>query len=328
MRILFIDSNELLMYGLANGFREAGHEVRVSGKINEKTIPSLISSFQPHLIFTEGWGEENDAPWKQELICKQVKDSGIPHIYWAVEDPHFTLNFTLPLIARMKPDFVFTLSSSLVDFYKKLNIRAAHLDFGYEPSIHHPTSVTQYDYSIAVVANAYPKVLTESPEHFRNNSLHALIKPLVKKNIRIDFWGQHWDKMGEVLGVDIPQNWIHGYLPYKDAYKVYNEAKIIIGPQNYKSQVTQRTYEILGSGGFLLTSDTPAVRELFKPGKDLIVSSSKEETLRLVDYYLNHPEERTKISLQGHKSVSKHSYRKRAKQVIQTLFDEGIIEME
>jgi spore maturation protein CgeB len=313
------------MFGLANGFREAGHQVMVSGKINEKTIPDLISSFHPDLIFTEGWGEENDDPWKQELICKQVKDSGIPHIYWAVEDPHFTLTFTLPLIARMKPDFVFTLSPSLVEFYKKLNIRAAHLDFGYEPSIHHRISVSEYKYSIAVVANAYPHVLSQSPKHFRNKSLHTLIKPLVKENIRIDFWGQDWDKMGEVLGVNIPQNWIHGYLPYKDAYKIYNQAQIIIGPQNYRSQVTQRTYEILGSGGFLLTSDTPGVRKLFKPGEDLVVSSSEEQTLKLVQYYLNHSNEREKISQQGHKAVTKHSYRNRSEQVIQTLLDEGII---
>lgn len=324
MKILFIDSNELLMYGLANGFREAGHEVMVSGKINKNTIPNLISSFQPELIFTEGWGEENDAPWKQELICEQVKESGIPHIYWAVEDPHFTLDFTLPLLARMKPDFVFTLSTSLVDFYKRLNIRAAHLDFGYEPSIHHPISAKN-NYSIVVVANAYPHVLAESPQHFRNKSLKILIEPLLQQNIRIDFWGQDWDKMGDILGVSIPQDWIHGYLPYKDAYKVYNQAKIIIGPQNYTSQVTQRTYEILGSGGFLLTSDTPGVRELFKPGHDLVVSSSKEETLKLVEYYLNHPEERKKIRIQGHNSAYKHSYQNRAKQVILTLLEEGII---
>ncbi|RVT59884.1 glycosyltransferase [Niallia taxi] len=325
MRILFIDSNELLMYGLAAGFRDAGHEVLVSGKIDEKTIPNLIASFRPQLIFTEGWSEENDSPWKQKLISSQVKASGIPHIYWAVEDPHFTLNFTLPLLARMKPDFVFTLSTNLVDFYKKLKIPAAHLDFGFEPSIHYPVSNAENKYDIVVVANAYPHILTESPEHYRNKSLQTLIKPLIEEGIRIDFWGADWDKMGNVLGVNIPSDWIHGYLPYRDAYKVYNSAKIIIGPQNYKSQVTQRTYEILGSGGFLLTSDTPGVRDLFTPGKDLVVSNNKQQTLSLVDYYLNHPQERTKIKMQGHNTVSNHSYVKRAKQAIQTLISEGII---
>ncbi|WP_035424388.1 CgeB family protein, partial [Bacillus sp. UNC438CL73TsuS30] len=325
MRILFIDSNELLMYGLANGFKEAGHKVLVSGKISENTIPKLISRFKPDLIFSEGWGEENDNVWKQDLIAKQIKASGIPHIYWAVEDPHFTLDFSLPLILRMKPDFVFTLSEPLVNFYKKLGIRAGHLDFGYEPSIHYPTSKYDTKYSIAVVANAYPEVLTQSPQHFRNQSLTTLIKPLLEENIRIDFWGKDWDKMGDILGVRIPKDWIHGYLPYKDAYKVYNSAQIIIGPQNYKSQVTQRTYEILASGGFFLTSDTDGVRELFTPGEDLIVSSSPEQTLELVRYYLKHPEECKAISENALKTVSPHSYKNRAKQAIKTLKNEYII---
>lgn len=313
------------MYGLANGFREAGHEVLVSGRISEFTIPDLISRFQPDLIFSEGWGEENDAAWKQEFIGKQVKESGIPHIYWAVEDPHFTLDFSLPLIVRMKPDFVFTLSEPLINFYKKLGIRAAHLDFGFEPSIHHPSSDSEYSCSVAVVANAYPHVLKQSPNHYRNISLQTLIKPLLKENIRVDFWGQDWDKMGDVLGVDIPKNCIHGYLPYREAYKIYNSSQIIIGPQNYKSQVTQRTYEILGSGGFLLTSDTPGVRDLFQHGEDLVVSASEEQTIELVRYYLDHPEECKKISKQGHQTVSKHSYQNRAKQVIQIILDEGIL---
>ncbi|OIK08605.1 hypothetical protein BIV60_25690 [Bacillus sp. MUM 116] len=325
MRILFIDSNELLMYGLANGFKRAGHKVLVSGKIDENTVPRLISYFKPDLIFSEGWGEENDNDWKQELIGKQIRASGIPHIYWAVEDPHFTLDFSLPLILRMKPDFVFTLSEPLVKFYKKLGIRAGHLDFGYEPSVHHPSSNPSLKYKIAVVANGYPDVLKHSPDHYRNQSLRTLIKPLLEENIRIDFWGQNWDKIGDILGVDIPKDWIHGYLPYKKAYKVYNSAQIIIGPQNYKSQVTQRTYEILASGGFLLTSDTDAVRKLFTPGEDLIVSSNPEETLELIRYYLNHPEECKEISEHAIETVSSHSYKKRAKQAIKTLIKEGIL---
>ncbi len=101
--------------------------------------------------------------------------------------------------------------------------------------------------------------------------------------------------MSKYIGREIPRNWIHGYLDYTEAYKVYSSAKIIIGLQNCESQLTQRTYEILGSGGFLLTSDTPAVRGKFKPGRDLIVSSSPKETLEKVKYYLNHDSERKRF---------------------------------
>lgn len=56
--------------------------------------------------------------------------------------------------------------------------------------------------------------------------------------------------MSKYIGREIPPNWIHGYLDYTEAYKVYSSAKVVIGLQNCESQLTQRTYEILGSGGF------------------------------------------------------------------------------
>ena len=105
------------------------------------------------------------------------------------------------------------------------------------------------------------------------------------------------------------RSWLHGYLPYPDAHKVYNSAKIVIGPQNQLTQVTQRTYEILGSGGFLLTSDTPEIRRLFKPGKDLVVSRSAKQTRNLVRYYLKHPKQRERIRKQGKITVLRHNYK-------------------
>lgn len=85
--------------------------------------------------------------------------------------------------------------------------------------------------------------------------------------------------------MDIPKDWIHGPMHYLETCKVYNSADIIIGLQNYQELITQRTYEILGSGGFLLTLDTLGVRGLFKPGKDLITVSSPKETLQAIQYF-------------------------------------------
>jgi Uncharacterized protein conserved in bacteria len=55
------------------------------------------------------------------------------------------------------------------------------------------------------------------------------------------------------------------------------------------------------------------VVKAFKHGKHLAVSRSEKETLRLVDYYLGHEEERKKIAWQGQREVYlKHTYRHRA----------------
>ena len=51
----------------------------------------------------------------------------------------------------------------------------------------------------------------------------------------------------------------------------------------------------MGSGGILLTNDIPIINRLFKSGRDLITSSSPEETIELVKYYLQYPEKRNVI---------------------------------
>nr|WP_280518662.1 glycosyltransferase [Lederbergia wuyishanensis] len=125
--------------------------------------------------------------------------------------------------------------------------------------------------------------------------------------------------MGTYFGKDIPKSWQHGYLDYTEANKVYNSAKIVLGLQNHPTQLTQRTYEILGSGGFLITQDTPEIRRLFTPNQDLVVSSSPDETIKLVNFYLSHPKERERIRKDGLKTVQKHSYKARAEYLLEVL---------
>jgi spore maturation protein CgeB len=127
------------------------------------------------------------------------------------------------------------------------------------------------------------------------------------------------------LGYQLPRAFLHGYLPYDEAYKVYNSADIVIGLQNTTTQVTMRTFEILGSGGFLLTSKTPAVDNLFKVNHDLVAAGSPEETLAMVHYYLDHPDQRHQIQQQGQAAVVSHSYQHRAESIIAILKARNIL---
>ncbi|PGO96666.1 polysaccharide deacetylase [Bacillus cereus] len=325
MRVLFLESHPMWIHGLPNGFRDAGHKVKVSGPLDKHTIYKLIDDFVPDLVITMGWGPENSSKFKQQLIFECTKKFNIPHVYWATEDPTSTEIFTLPYIQRTRPDFVFTICSDMVEVYKEKGIPAEHLDFGYHPIVHHPMDRDPRYYApVALVANGYPKKLSYLPEHFRHQSLNTLIKPLLENNIRIDFYGRYWDEMKDILGVDIPREWIHGYIDYTDANKVYSSSDIIIGLQNLPTQLTQRTYEILGSGGLLLTNDIPEIHRVFKAGKDLITSSSPEETVKLVNYFLQHSEMREKIRKSGRKAVEKYSYEKRAEYMIDILKEYGI----
>jgi len=319
MRILFLISGTMWRHTLPEGFVEAGHEVDFTVSISDQSIQNKISQFQPDLAISIGWGTAQTIK-NQLLMRKCLKASKTPHVYWSTEDPAYTSIFSLPLIQRVQPDFVFSICPETVLFYTKMGIKSAHMDFGYSPGIHtHIECDETYKSTISIVANAYPDILRRYPNHYRHQSMAALIVPLLKNNIEISFWGKDWDKVKDYVKNDIPDEWIHGYLPYTEANKVYCSSDIILGLQNYPDQLTQRTYEILASSSFLLTSDTPAIRNSFKAGEQLVVSSSPDETLQLVKYYLDKPDERKKIAASGKAAIWEDTYKNRAEYMLETL---------
>lgn len=325
MRVLFLESHPMWIHGLPNGFRDSGHDVMISGPLTEQNIPEMLGEFQPDLIVMIGWGPEQ-TPVKLDWIFRHVRQTEVPLVYWATEDPTFTESFTMPLIQRVQPDFVFTICPKHLDYYAERGIKAAHMDFGFHSSIHCPVPAEEaYRTSIAVVANAYPHVFEQYSGHYRLVSLFTLIRPLLHEGMRIDFYGRDWDKMKPYLGMDIPSEWIHGYLSYPDAHKVYSSADIMIGLQNYETQLTQRTYEILGSGGFLVTQDTEAVRSMFTSGKELVAAASATDKLQIIEHYLQHPEKRKEIREQGRRAVSHANYQHRADYMVQVLQEQGLL---
>jgi spore maturation protein CgeB len=67
----------------------------------------------------------------------------------------------------------------------------------------------------------------------------------------------------------------------------------------------------------LLTVPTQAVNNLFTNNVHLTCSSSPEDTVRLVDYFLEHEVERQAIAQNGQQEVySKHTYKERANQIL------------
>ncbi|MCT4542402.1 MAG: glycosyltransferase [Vallitalea sp.] len=326
MNVIFFEKDDRFIFGLPLGFRDAGHKIIVSGSINEEKVYRLIKTFKPDLAVLLGWTTEH-SDYNLKLVNVACTKYKVPLIYWATEDPTFTSDFTIPLIKKANPKYVFTVAPSRIPIYNSIGIGASYLPFAYQPSIHKPVKCQKWcKKNIAVVANAYPNVLSNDKKHYRHKSLNILVKPLLKNNISIDFWGKYWDQMEPFLEVKIPDDLLHGYLHYLQTNNVYRCSNIIIGLQNYYDElVSMRTYEILGSNGFLITSYNTKLCELFTPNKDLIVSTCSEETLEFVDFYLKHPEFRNKIKENATKAIKDHTYKHRAEKIINVLKKEKII---
>ena len=99
-----------------------------------------------------------------------------------------------------------------------------------------------------------------------------------------------------------------------DMPKVFNCSRININPvmRNIRTGIPLRTWDIVGAGGFLMTSFQLEYMDFFENGKDYVYYDSHDDLLRKTEYYLNHEDERAQIARNGHeKAVKFHSYEKR-----------------
>lgn len=84
--------------------------------------------------------------------------------------------------------------------------------------------------------------------------------------------------------------------------------------------LSQRIWDVLACGGFLLTNYQAEIPDYFEIGKDLETYESMEELEEKVRYYLSHEDERMEIAISGYEKVAAHhSYEMRLAQMIKIL---------
>ncbi len=89
------------------------------------------------------------------------------------------------------------------------------------------------------------------------------------------------------------------------------------------SGVPQEVFEIMASGGFVLTNFQPEIPENFVIGEHLETFVNERELLEKISYYLEHEEERERIACAGQQAVREyHLYRERAIAIFNTVFSD------
>lgn len=93
-----------------------------------------------------------------------------------------------------------------------------------------------------------------------------------------------------------------------------------ISLRSIESGIPLRAFDILGSGGFLLSNYQEDFLEYFTPGEDFVCYESEADLLHKLDYYLAHEDERQAIARNGHAKVAAaHTYRDRVRQMLALL---------
>ena len=83
------------------------------------------------------------------------------------------------------------------------------------------------------------------------------------------------------------------------------------------SGIPLRVMDVLGSGGFLITTYQDEIAEYFEEDKDLVIVRSPEEFIEKTAYYLEHEDERKEIAQRGQEKVfEKFAYTKLLPEVL------------
>jgi hypothetical protein len=105
----------------------------------------------------------------------------------------------------------------------------------------------------------------------------------------------------------------------KDMLFLYKNTPINISlSKNADGTTSNRLFNILCAGGFVLVQYFPGIEELFENGRDLVWFYDKDQLRAQVMYYLKNPYERKQIAKNGYNLyMKKHT----AKHRIQNMFD-------
>lgn len=139
--------------------------------------------------------------------------------------------------------------------------------------------------------------------------------------------GFHWRHRGNLLyflrdtyGDNFKQHGFPNEVRGIALNRLFVSSKIVVGDSVYSPYYwSNRIYETLGRGGFLLFPDIPGLSNDFIPYKHFVpYEIGKWDDLRKkINFYLTHDDEREKIRRQGFEHVrKKHTYTVRCEELI------------
>jgi len=320
---------KILVYGdalfsveAAQGFSELGHDAEIIHPQTAKELERHIVQTRPDLFMTLG----SPLLYSDEML-DIIGRKPSPHtmfIHWDT-DGVLWARAELNVIRLSRPDFVFTICPVMLKAVSQLGFPCGLLPFAANPQIHHAAETAQYEGLITFVGNSYPQLARCSPYHLRFQSMEALFVPLIRNDYEIHFYGACTDQycLKELFGIDIPREWLHGYVPYTEIHNIYSGSFINLIPQNYEHSVIKRAFEILSSGGFGISYETAAMRETFPQGSGIVYTSSQEETLELVRCFQQDAFAYHKVREKALTAAQAHTYKQRLRTMLSLIGQEN-----
>lgn len=315
-----VKNSEVELFDYKENMKKRGQK-RMNALLVKKT-----KEFKPDLIFTFLF--ENELyPETLNEIRKYSKSS----ITWMADD-----KWRWKLIGRKyckNFDYVITTYPGAILKYESI---------GYKNSILSQWAVDQDVYKDKQLKKDIPISFVGRDNAWRR----FVVKELKRKGIEVDCYGFGWEN-GRVTQKEMIEifnrskinlnlsNSVKFDLKYLfDINLVWNKdisfarnIFTIFGPQLHtiiskkrKEDIKSRFFEVIGSGGFLLSYNVENLSSYFDIGEELVIYDNIGDLASKIFYYLGHNEKRLSIADKGYNRVIKeHTYEKRFKDIFRIM---------
>jgi len=239
------------------------------------------------------------------------KKYGLRSIYYTIDDPHV---LDSELIAQnIFPEFdavVTCCEDSRRRYETEFKIPALLLHPPCDEGVHYNASYygeKEVDFLFAgtncYTLQTYPKIFAGRREIIRMAAKQGSLALYGYSNERDSGWTH------ESGGAPELARCYKGFLSYEKLSDCYKSAKISLNshvrPDGYK-YLNQRTFEILGSGGFLLTDHVKGIEEIFKIGEHCDTWKTLEELKEKMKFWLANDARRKEVVKAGQDFALKH----------------------
>ena len=256
-------------------------------------------------VHTHGWKTPGNL--NMSNVLKKLKIDGIPTMTY-----HLDLWLGLRRQRDLSTDPVykdishfFTVDSRMANWFnKKTSVKGHYMPAGVYDKEASYKPVKKFEHEVIFVGSR-----KYHPEWtYRGQLIGYLEKTYGSK---FEHWGN--DGLGTVRG--------------KKLNELYASSKIVVGDTlcpnfNYPDYWSDRVYETLGRGGFIIHPHVPGMENEFVDKEHLVFYEYNNfgQLKSLIDYYSEHDEEREKIRLAGHKLVKeKYTYKNRWEHILKEL---------
>lgn len=303
----------LIMSGFANGF--ALNKCKVMEKVVDELTFEDVENFKPDTILGYDYSFLMD-----EKCTEIIKKSGCQNlVFYFADEPQgkFALGDRKYLYDELKkwnPKVFIWDKDFLNDFdnseYLPLAINPRKYIAGF----------TDYKYAISFVG----RPLTD----IRQEILCELVK-VFKNQLCIFSYEKHFKQSVEEIrekklldeaDLEIYSKCWKGYIEKEeDLAEIYNSSKINININlQGKSSINYRVFEVLASGGFLLTDERKDLKENFQVSKHMETYKNIDDLIDKIEFYLKNLNIAQRIAQLGRFEVIKnHTFSARACAIIQ-----------